>query len=91
MFDTCGVDLLSRFNKFSTHPPPHFLLLKVFSSVVLGNILYITGGSEVTTFPMTLSQWTLGFLFGYLPVHIGFWCGVEDDFPSILDVGMVYC
>ena len=62
----------------------------MFSTVVLGNILYIDGGSEVTTFPMTLSQWTLGFSFGYLPVHVGFWCGVEDDFPSILDVGMVY-
>ena len=65
--------------------------INVFISVVLDNILYITGGSEVTTFPITLSQWTLGFSFGYLPVHIGFWCGVEDDFPSILDVGMVYC
>ena len=57
---------------------------------MLDNIFYITGGSEVTTFPMTLSQWTLGFSIGYLPVHIGFWCGVEDDFPSILDVGMCF-
>ena len=65
--------------------------INVFSSVVLGNIFYITGGREVTTFPMTPSQWTLGFSFGYLPVHVGFWCGLEDVFPSILDVGMVYC
>ena len=39
--------------------------INVFISVVLDNILYITGGSEVTSFPMTLSQWTLGFSFGY--------------------------
>ena len=40
----------------------------------------------VAAFPVDIGF----FILLPLPIHVGFWCGVGDEFPSILDVRTVY-
>ena len=79
---------------YEAQPHAWRMLLHAFNrnnmplGIILINVIYLAFSYPYIWLALSLSQWTLGFSFGYLPVHIGFWCGVEDDFPSILDVGM---